>query len=244
MASGGIEIDSANMPKRRSKSTLRNSAYESLKGMIITSQLPPGVRLMEVELAERLQVSRTPIREALNRLESDGLVVGGRQGYAVKPFDLDMFREAFAVREVLDGYATELACAKITPAGKQRLRGLILECEDLAKSERSREHMFRELQVGMDIHRAIAELSGNAMLAEMLNGILDKCLHYVWMELLWLDEWHIARQEHAGIVEAICGGDAALASALARSHIRESRTNASRLLEARGEFQSFLATAS
>ena len=232
------------MPKGRRKSTLRNSAYESLKGMIITGQLPPGVRLMEVELAERLQVSRTPIREALNRLERDGLVVGRRQGYAVNTFDLDMFREAFAIREVLDGYATELACANITTAGKQRLRGLIQECEKLAKSPRTREHMFRELQVGMEIHRAIAEFSGNAMLAETLNGILDKCLHYVWMELLWLDEWQIAREEHAGIVEAICDGDAALASALAKRHIRESCTNASRLLEARGEFQSFLATAS
>jgi DNA-binding GntR family transcriptional regulator len=231
------------MPKGRRKSTLRNAAYESLKGMIITGQLPPGARLTEVELAETLQVSRTPIREALTRLERDGLVVGRRQGYAVKAFDLAMFSEAFAIREVLDGYATELACARITTAGKQRLRGLIQECEKLAQSPRTREHMFRELQVGIEIHRAIAELSGNAMLAETLNGILDKCLHYVWMELLWLDEWQIAREEHAGIVEAICAGDAALASELAKRHIRDSRTSFSRLLQTKGEFQTFLATA-
>ena len=234
------------MPKKRSKSTLRNSTYESLKGMIITGQLPAGSRVTEVELAEKLRVSRTPIREALNRLERDGLVVGRlRQGYAVKAFDLDMFREAFAVRDVLDGYATELACANITPAGKLRLRALVKECEHLAKqTERGREQMFRELQLGMDIHRTIAELSGNAMLAELLNGILDKCLHYVWMELLWLDEWQIAREEHSRIVEAICAGDAALASELARRHIRESCANASRLLETKGEFQTFLARAS
>jgi len=234
------------MAKRPKANSIRNSAYESLKAMIITGQLRPGSRLTEIDLAEKLSVSRTPIREALNRLERDGLVVSRlRHGYAVKEFDLDMFREAFAVREELDAYATQLACANITAAGKRRLRALIKECEDLAKlPNRRREHMFKELQVGMDIHRTIAELSGNAMLCEMLNGILDKCLHYVWMELLWLDEWQIARTEHAQIVEAICAGNAARACELTRRHIRESRANATKLLETKVELQAYLSKAS
>lgn len=234
------------MAKRLKASSLRNSAYDSLKAMIITGQLPPGSRLTEIDLAEKLSVSRTPIREALNRLERDGLVVSRlRHGYAVKEFDLNMFREAFAVREALDAYATELACANITADGKRRLRALVKECEDLAKlPNRKREHMFKELQVGMDIHRTIAELSGNAMLAEMINGILDKCLHYVWMELLWLDEWQEARTEHSQIVEAICAGNAARACALSRRHIRESSANASKLLETKVELQAYLSKAS
>ena len=233
------------MPKGNRRSTLRESVYESLKAMIVTAQLSPGARLTETELAAKLKVSRTPVREALNRLERDGLVAGRRQGYAVKEFDIHMFREAFEVRELLDGYATELATAKITAADKQRLRDMVQECERLASlPDRSRDDMFQELQIGMDIHRAIAEISGNEMLRDLLNGILDKCQHYVWMELLWLDEWRVARDEHSKIVEAICAADAARASELARRHIRGSRNNILRLLQAKSDFQSFVARAS
>jgi DNA-binding GntR family transcriptional regulator len=233
------------MPKAKKKNTLRESVYGSLKAMIVTGQLSPGARLTENELAAKLKVSRTPVREALNRLEHDGLVAGRRQGYAVKEFDIHMFREAFEVRELLDGHATELATAKITAADKQRLRAMVQECERLAnRPDRSRDDMFQELQIGMDIHRTIADISGNEMLRDLLNGILDKCQHYVWMELLWLDEWGIARDEHAAIVEAMCTGDAQRAGDLARRHIRGSRNNILRLLEAKTEFQSFLARAS
>jgi DNA-binding GntR family transcriptional regulator len=233
------------MPKGK-KNTLRDSVYGSLKAMIVTGQLAPGARITENDLASRLKVSRTPLREALNRLERDGLVSGRpRQGYAVKEFDINMFREAFEVRELLDGYATDLATAKITPADKQRLRDMVRECERLASlPDRSREDMFQELQIGMDIHRAIAEISGNEMLCGLLNGILDKCQHYVWMELLWLDEWRIARDEHFQIVEAVCAGDAARAAELARKHIRGSRHNILRLLQAKSDYQSFVARAS
>ncbi|AEH85155.1 FadR/GntR family transcriptional regulator [Mesorhizobium opportunistum] len=102
----------------------------------------------------------------------------------------------------------------------------------------------QELEVGIDLHRVIAEISGNAMLHGMLCGILDKCQHYVWTELLWLDEWKIARNEHAEIVEAICAGDAARAGTLARAHVRGSRDNVLRLLQAKSDYQSFLAKAS
>jgi DNA-binding GntR family transcriptional regulator len=233
------------MPKGK-KHTLRDSVYESLKGMIVIGQLAPGARVTENELAAKLKVSRTPVREALNRLERDGLVTGRpRQGYAVKQFDLNMFREAFEVRELLDGYATELATAKITPADKERLRGMIRECERLASlPNRTTPDMLQELQIGIDIHRVIAEISGNEMLCGLLNGILDKCQHYVWMELLWLDEWLVARDEHSRIIEAICAGNAALAGDLARRHIRGSRNNILRLLQAKSDYQTFAARAS
>ena len=233
------------MPTRK-KNTLRESVYGSMKAMIVTGQLPPGARVTENDLAIRLKVSRTPVREALNRLEQDGLVVGRpRQGYLVKEFDIHMFREAFEIRELLDGYATELATAKVTAADKERLRQMVRECERLAAlPTRSSDDMFQELQIGMDIHRTIAQISGNVMLSGLLNGILDKCQHYVWMELLRLDEWGIARDEHFEIVEAICAGDAARAVDLTRAHIRGSRNNILRLLQAKSDYQTFLARAS
>src|SRR5262245_63157754 len=119
--------------------------------MVITGQRAPGARVTENELASTLNVSRTPVREAFNRMERDGLIERRpRQGYAVKEFGIRMFREAFEVRELLDGYATELATSKITAAEKASLRDMVRECERLANlPNRSREDMFQELQVGM-----------------------------------------------------------------------------------------------
>lgn len=225
---------------------LRKSAYESLKAMIVTGQLPPGSRVTEIELAARLKVSRTPVREALNKLERDGLVTGRpRQGFSIKEFDIAMFRESFDVREVLDGYATELATARLTEADKTRLKSILAECERLAAiHNRSQEDKFRELQLGVDLHRTIAELSGNELLRNMLAGILEKCQHYIWLELILLDDWKEARDEHAAIVDAMCAGDARLASERARRHIRVSRDAILKLLQARSDLRNFMAKAS
>lgn len=231
---------------KETKNTLRDSVYSALKAMIVTGQIPPGSRVTESDIAAKLNVSRTPVREAFNRLERDGLVTGRpRQGYAVTEFDINMFREAFDIRELLDGHATELAATAATDKDKARLRAMLAECERLAAiPDRTTREKFQELEVGIDLHRVIAEISGNAMLHGMLCGILDKCQHYVWTELLWLDEWKIARDEHAEIVEAICAGDVSRAGALARAHVRGSRENVLRLLQAKSDYQSFLAKAS
>lgn len=231
---------------KETKNTLRDSVYSALKAMIVTGQIPPGSRVTENDIAAKLTVSRTPVREAFNRLERDGLVTGRpRQGYVVTEFDINMFREAFEIRELLDGHATELAATAATEQDKARLRAMLAECERLAAiPERTNREKFQELEVGIDLHRVIAEISGNVMLHNMLCGILDKCQHYVWTELLWLDEWKIARDEHAEIVDAICAGDAARAGTLARAHVRGSRDNVLRLLQAKSDYRNFLAKAS
>ncbi|TPJ53230.1 GntR family transcriptional regulator [Mesorhizobium sp. B2-7-1] len=238
-------MEAGRLSKER-KNTLRDSVFEKLKALIITGQIPPGGRVTENEIAERLKVSRTPVREAFNRLERDGLVIGRpRQGYVVAEFNLIMFREAFDIRELLDGRATELAAANATAADKAKLREMLAECERLAAiPDRSTREKFEELQVGIDLHRVIAEIGGNDMLYGMLCGILDKCQQYVWTELLWLDEWKLTREEHVGIVDAICAGDVTLAGERARAHVRGSRENILRLLQAKSDYQGFFAKAS
>jgi len=210
--------------------------------MILTGELQPGGRLTEGELAERLEVSRTPLREALNRLERDGLVTNKpHHGYAVSAFDLKAFEDAFDVRAVLDGYAAERATATITLADKDRLRAMVRQCEVMAAAaDRSMEDLIEEMHVGLEIHRVIARASGNALLAETLSRILDRCQYFVWLELLWLDEWAVARREHAAIVGAICAGDGTGAAELARNHVRGSRNNILRFLKARSAYRDAL----
>ena len=203
---------------------LRQSTYEAIKAMIVTGQLTPGQRLTELELVERLQVSRTPVREALNRLQRDGLVIERpRAGFAVVPFDEAMLRNVFDIRAELDDYATRLAIARITPEEVDVLRGLVAECERLAQTDPSPRGRLDEMQTGIEIHRMIARFSGNAMLAEILNGLLEKCQVYVWMELTQLNDWKEARDEHHIIVEAIAAGDVETACRETRRHIQQSR---------------------
>lgn len=230
----------------RERGLLGKSAYDALKTMIVTGQIPPGSRVTENELAIRLKVSRTPIREALNRLDRDGLVTARpRQGFAVKEFDITMFRESFEIREVLDGYATELATVRLTEADKARLKAMLAECEKLAAiPNRSQQEKFRELEIGTKLHRTIAELSGNEMLSHILIGILEKCQHYIWLELVWLNDWQEARNDHAAIVEAMCAGNARLAGQRARRHIRESKEAILKLLQAKSDLQHFMTKAS
>jgi DNA-binding GntR family transcriptional regulator len=203
---------------------LRQSTYEAIKAMIVTGQLTPGQRLTELELVEQLQVSRTPVREALNRLERDGLVIERpRTGFAVVPFDETMLRNAFDIRAELDDYATRLAITRITPDELEVLRRLVADCESLAQNDPSHRGRLDEMQTGLEIHRAIARFSGNAMLAEMLNGLLEKCQVYVWMELTQLNDWKEARDEHHIIVEAIAARDVETACRETRRHIQQSR---------------------
>ena len=229
----------ANRPKAE---TLKESVYASLRAMILTGELQPGARMTEGELADRLKVSRTPLREALNRLERDGLVANKpRQGYAVSAFDLKDFEDAFNVRVVLDGYAAEQATRSITDADKERLRAMVRQCETMAEApNRSLDDLIEEMQVGLEIHRVIARATDNRVLTQTLSGILDRCQYFVWLELLWLDEWAVARREHGAIVEAICAGNGPLAAELARAHVQVSRNNILRFLKVRSAYREAL----
>jgi DNA-binding GntR family transcriptional regulator len=203
---------------------LRQSTYEAIKSMIVTGKLTPGQRLTELELVEQLQVSRTPVREALNRLQRDGLVIErARTGFAVVSFDETMLRNVFDIRAELDDYATRLTIPRITREEVDVLRCLVAECERLGQTDASPRARLDEMQTGIEIHRSIARFSGNALLAEMLNGLLEKCQVYVWMELTQLNDWKAARDEHHAIVEAIAAGDTETACRETRRHIQQSR---------------------
>ncbi len=221
---------------------LRQSTYESVKSLIITGQLAPGARVTEAELTERLGVSRTPVREALNRLERDGLVVGReKNGFAVVAFDIDTAREAFELREVLEAHSAALACKHANAQHHAKLLKMISECEQLADlPERSVRHKLQEFKVGVDIHRAIAQMSGNAMLAKLVGDLLDRCQIYVWMDLTVLDDWKTARDEHRELVNAICARDADRAVSVVRKHVSETRRNVIQLMRARSDLRAMI----
>lgn len=225
------------------QSRLRQSAYDRIKAMIITGHLAPGRRLTELDLADQLQISRTPVREALNRLQRDGLVVERqRTGFAVIQFDETMLHEVYDLRAELDAYATRLAIGRITEDEIHELVSILDKCDELARTDASPRARMEEMELGMELHRAIARFSGNSLLAETLDGLLVKCQVYVWMELTQLDEFQTARKDHRNIVAAIAARDLTAALDLSRSHITQSRDGSLGLLQRRRSLrESYLA---
>jgi DNA-binding GntR family transcriptional regulator len=113
-----------------------------------------------------------------------------------------------------------------------------------ALSERTLRDDLRELQIGIDLHRVIAKLGGNTLLANVLNGILDRCQAYVWLDVTGQDNFAVAREEHKGIVDAICRGDKERAVELTREHISDARESILTVLRKRRSVQDILSNPS
>ena len=125
------------------------AVYEDLRRAVLSGEIPPGTRLYEVELAERMQVSRTPVRESLRRLESDGFaqrVHGG--GLVVTPMGVDDLGDIGLFRIEVDGLAARLASARATKADWDHVRSIVERMRDARSDE--------ELAaIHQQVHRAI-----------------------------------------------------------------------------------------
>lgn len=199
---------------KQSKST-GVGAYELLLNAIDEGVLPAGTRLREAELAERFQISRTPVREALKRLETLGLVTHEpHHGAVVTTLDHAQRVELYQMREVLEGSAAGLAAVHATSTELEILqemverdRGLVADARALAASNR----LFHR-----QIHRAARNRFLNAMLENMRLSlmVLPGTASGIAMR------GAVSVEEHAGIVAAIAARDAEKSEALARQHIR------------------------
>ncbi|MEM7545640.1 MAG: GntR family transcriptional regulator [Pseudomonadota bacterium] len=187
--------------------------HERILAAIDSGELAPGTRLLETDLAARFGVSRTPVREALRRLETQGVITHEpRKGAVVATLDYDQLGELYAVREVMEGLAARLAARHASEAEVQLLRDMI------ELDERVREPKAQS-QANKRFHRQLHQCSHNRYLIETLNPIRRS------MALLgnttFAAEGRIdaSNREHRLIVDAIAARDADAADAAARSHI-------------------------
>ncbi|MEM9027516.1 MAG: GntR family transcriptional regulator [Pseudomonadota bacterium] len=188
--------------------------YTALLEAIDAGEYPPGTRLVETELAERFHVSRTPVREALNRLESQGVASrDSRRGVIVAVLDHDQLGELYDVREVLEGFAARLAARHAAPAEIEVLRELVTDdarnLDDPLLLARSNRRFHRQL------HRASHNRYLNQMLETMRRSLA--LLSGTTLEVHGRGAESIA--EHDAIVVAIETRDEAAAEAAGRAHI-------------------------
>lgn len=199
----------------RSGNSFSDRVERALRDRILGGDVVPGERLNEVELAGRLGVSRGPIREALQRLASDGLVeLQAHRGAFVRRLGPAEVRDLFEVRRALETTAARLAAERATDAQRADLDALVRVAADL--SDRADERFGG----ARDLHARLAEATGNAALISHLTLVNQE------LRLLRTRSGDVparaehAATEHAAIVEAVRAGDADGAAAAMDAHLR------------------------
>jgi DNA-binding GntR family transcriptional regulator len=197
--------------------TLSDDAYERLRAAIVRGEIRPNERLIETELAERLQISRTPIREGLQRLALDGLVLSRRRGWVVREHTAAEIAELYEVRAGLEGLAGRLAVARATDEELDRVAEIHRDAGvDTAGSPR--EHLA---DVNAAFHDAILAAAGNPRLGSLVRASRDHFFNHRTAALHSDAESAASIAGHARIVAALLARDADAADAALREHVLE-----------------------
>ena len=204
------------MPKERPAS-LTQTVYEALKSEILECRLLPNSDLREQNLAQRFVVSKSPVREALLRLEQERLVsVVPRQGYKVAPISLEDAREMFELRKVLESACAEAAA---TSGNEEALRGLDAFRE--LGHNGAADPMDTFIKYNREFHIAVCESSGNAHMARLATDLIEQMERLIRFSVsaLFVPDKSLLLMEHGEIIDAIQGGDRRKASRLVKQHI-------------------------
>lgn len=211
--------------------SVRQKTYVELKRLILSGRLRPAERVAESRLAEQLGVSRTPLREALMKLEKEGLVVGKHNvGYSVVDVDLDSICDLLVVREVLDAKAIEIACRTATASDLQEVRGIVAEMERLNAPGVRTVNAARQLELGVLIHKVIARMTRNQALIRVTDQLYEQLQLALLLEVVWIDQGDLGLDEHRGIADALIARNPRAAARAARLHVRSGLKNIRKVL--------------
>ena len=195
--------------------TLRERILETIRDAITSGKLKPGEKVAEPELAERMGISRTPIREAFRQLESEGyLTVIPRKGAVVISFSERDIEEFYAIKSILEGYAARLACLKLSNREIDRLTAINDKLRQLA-DEGDVKQFFR---IHNDFHELFIRAADNGKLRELISDLLRKFHRLRIASLSLPGRMHVSVQEHDKIIEAFRAREADLAEQLVRKN--------------------------
>jgi len=208
--------------------TRADEAFDCLQTAIVKGELAPGEKIGEVELCSRFNLTRGPLREALGRLESRGLLVRRpHAGVKVVSVSAEELMELYRIREVMEGLAARQAAERMTDAEIDGLKATLDSHEQMI--EQARGQAYYQAEGDYDFHHRIATGSRNTKLARMLLGDLYYMVRmYRYRLSTSTGRPHRALGEHRRIVEAIAERDGELAEFLMKRHINAARENLER----------------
>ncbi|GLY92170.1 GntR family transcriptional regulator [Actinoallomurus iriomotensis] len=210
--------ESVDMPRLTRPAPLREGVYEALLELIVTRVLKPGQHLVESDLATRLGISRQPVREALQRLSTEGWVdLRPAQGAFVHTPTEEEADQLLAVRSLLEAESARLAAANVTPEAIARLREI---CERGVAALHADE-VDAVVAANAELHAVIVELAGNKVLAELAAQV-DRRVRWYYTP--------VARQrgpeswtEHTALIDALAAHDGERAAQIMREHTEHTR---------------------
>lgn len=201
---------------------LRDVVFNTLRKAILTGQLKPGERLMEVHLANRLGVSRTPIREAIRKLELEGLVVMiPRRGAEVAKITEKSLQDVLEVRRALDVLCVELACERISEEELERLRKA---CDDFEQATHTKDTTLIA-KADVCYHDIIVEATGNQRLVQLVNNLAEQMYRYRFVYLKDQSQHENLVEEHREILKCIEEKDKEKGAVAAGIHIDNQETS-------------------
>jgi DNA-binding GntR family transcriptional regulator len=199
------------------------AAYAVIRAGILTGEFARGQRLREEELATRAGVSRTPIREALRRLDAEGLIdFTPNRGARVTAWSERELEDLYDARALLEGHSAKLAATRISPGDLDELADVATQMEVLAA--RGAEAADDLTVLNGLFHRAVARASGNSQLESLVRGIIDVPLVHRTFQRYSPERLLASTFHHRELVQALRAGDGEWAEAVMRGHILAART--------------------
>lgn len=195
---------------------LRDVVFQALRQAIITGEFSPGERLMEIKLANKLGVSRTPVREAIRMLELEGLVVMiPRRGAEVARITEKDLRDTLEVRTAIEEMSVELACARIDEEGKEKLKRACMEFKEAIDTK----HVQNIVDGDVKFHDVIFQLTQNERLINLAHNLREQVYRYRVEYVKDFSYHDILVKEHYDITNAILMNDVATAKEIMRKHL-------------------------
>lgn len=198
---------------------LRETVCEVLRDAIRRGVLEPGERLMEVQLAEELGISRTPVREAIRKLEQEGYVIMmPRRGTYVSSFSVHDVKEIFEIRSALETLSAELATMRIEPYELDKLRTLLAKIEEHIECKDS---MDKIVKTDVEFHGLLYQVSRNERLVAIISNLMEQLARFRTLSMSYPGRLKETLEEHRAMVDAIAAGDVDAARDAAERHMEQ-----------------------
>lgn len=201
---------------------LREVVFDTLREAIISGHLKPGERMMEVQLAEEMGVSRTPVREAIRKLELEGFAVMiPRKGAYVAGISLKDIADVFEIRAALEALAAGLAAERITDEELEKMERAFVSANNTVDGS----NIDTLVKDDTGFHNAIYQASRNTRLVQIINNLQEQIQRFRTASLAMPGRMKVAIDEHKKIVEAIAERNVGLAQSLALEHIENAENS-------------------
>lgn len=212
---------------------LREVVCETLRNAIIQGVLKPGERLMEIQVSEELGVSRTPVREAIRKLELEGFVVMiPRRGTYVSDLSIKDINEVFEVRTALDVLAAGMAAERITEDELEKMERLLVELGEYIEED----NMEKIVEADSQFHDLLYSASRNSRLVGIINNLREQLTRFRSLSMSYPGRLKEMLGEHTRLVESLGLRNVALAKRLAGEHMANAEQTLLKNMVEHGEY--------